>query len=44
MKFLDNLRFGNLFKKKIDDNLLDKFEELLIGSDVGLAMAAQLKK
>ena len=32
-----------LSKKKIDENLLDKFEELLIESDVGPAMAAQLK-
>jgi len=44
MKFFENFKFSNLLsKKKIDDNLLDKFEELLIESDVGPAMAAQLK-
>ena len=43
MKFLDNLRFGNLFsKKKIDENLLNKFEELLIESDVGIQVASDL--
>ena len=36
MKFFENFKFSNLFsKKKIDENLLDKFEELLIESDVG---------
>ena len=45
MKFLDNLRFGNLFsKKKIDENLLNKFEELLIESDVGIQVASDLKE
>ena len=44
MKFFENFKFSNLLsKKKIDENLLDKFEELLIESDVGPAMAAQLK-
>ena len=45
MKFLDNLRFGNLFnKKKIDESLLNKFEELLIESDVGIQVASDLKE
>ena len=44
MKFFENFKFSNLLsKKKIDENLLDKFEELLIESDVGPTMAAQLK-
>ncbi len=44
MKFFENFKFTNLLsKKKIDENLLDKFEELLIESDVGPVMAAQLK-
>ena len=44
MKFFENFKFKNLLsKKKIDENLLDKFEELLIESDVGPVMAAQLK-
>ena len=44
MKFFENFKFSNLLsKKKIDENLLDKFEELLIESDVGPAMAAQLR-
>ena len=44
MKFFENFKFSNLLsKKKIDENLLDKFEELLIESDVGPVMAAQLK-
>ena len=44
MKFFENFKFSNLLsKKKIDENLLDKFEELLIESDVGPAMAVQLK-
>ena len=45
MKFFENLNFSNLFsKKKIDDNLLDKFEELLIESDVGTEIASELKE
>ena len=45
MKFFENLNFSKLFsKKKIDDNLLDKFEELLIESDVGTEMASELKE
>ena len=45
MKFFENLNFSKLFtKKKIDDNLLDKFEELLIESDVGTEIASELKE
>ena len=45
MKFFENFKFSNLFtKKKIDENLLDKFEELLIESDVGAQIAADLKE
>ncbi len=45
MKFFENLNFSNLFsKKKIDNNLLDKFEELLIESDVGTEIASELKE
>ena len=45
MKFFENFKFGNLFsKKKIDSNLLDKFEELLIESDVGTEIASELKE
>ena len=45
MKFFENLKFGNLFsKKKIDDNLLNRFEELLIESDVGTEVASELKE
>ncbi len=45
MKFFENFKFVNLFsKKKIDDNLLDKFEELLIESDVGAEIASELKE
>ncbi len=44
MKLFENFKFNNLFgKKKIDQNLLDKFEELLIQSDVGTQIAAELK-
>ena len=44
MKFFENINFNNLFsKKKIDENLLNKFEELLIESDVGTEMASELK-
>ena len=45
MKFFENFKFGDLFsKKKIDDNLLNKFEELLIESDVGTEIASELKE
>ena len=45
MKFFENLNFSKLFsEKKIDDNLLDKFEELLIESDVGTEIASELKE
>ena len=45
MKFFENFKFSNLFsKKKIDENLLDKFEELLIESDVGTQIASDLKE
>tara|TARA_B100001741_G_scaffold305586_1_gene297989 strand:+ start:659 stop:1537 length:879 start_codon:yes stop_codon:yes gene_type:complete len=45
MKFFENLKFGNLFsKKKIDNDLLDKFEELLVESDVGTEIAFELKE
>ena len=45
MKFFENFNFNNFFsKKKIDKNLLDKFEELLIESDVGVQIASDLKE
>ena len=45
MKFFENLKFINLFsQKKIDENLLDKFEELLIESDVGTQIASDIKE
>jgi len=45
MKLFENFKFSNLFsKKKIDDDLLNKFEELLIGSDVGTEIASDLKE
>ena len=45
MKSFENFRFSNLFnKKKIDENLLNKFEELLIESDVGTQIASDLKE
>ena len=45
MKFFENFKFSNLLsKKKIDDNLLNKFEELLIESDVGTQIASDLKE
>ena len=45
MKLFENFKFGNLFgKKKIDENLLNKFEELLIESDVGTEIASDLKE
>jgi signal recognition particle GTPase len=44
MKFFENLKLSNLFtKKKIDENILNKFEELLIESDVGTQIALDLK-
>jgi len=45
MKFFENFKFSNLFsKKKIDKDLLNKFEELLIESDVGTQIASDLKE
>ncbi len=45
MKFFESMKFTNLFnKKKIDDSLLNKFEELLIEADVGTEVAAELKE
>ncbi len=45
MRLFGNFNFGDLFsKKKIDENLLNKFEELLIESDVGTEMALELKE
>jgi fused signal recognition particle receptor len=45
MKLFENFKFSNLFsKKKIDENLLNKFEELLIESDVGTEVASDLKE
>ena len=45
MKLFKNFQFSNLFsKKKIDENLLNKFEELLIESDVGTEIASYLKE
>ena len=44
MKLFENFNFKNLFsKKKIDESLLNKFEELLIESDVGTEIASDLK-
>tara|TARA_B100000700_G_scaffold33558_1_gene32253 strand:+ start:120 stop:995 length:876 start_codon:yes stop_codon:yes gene_type:complete len=45
MNFFENFKFSNLFnKKKIDEDLLNKFEELLIESDVGTQIASDLKE
>ena len=45
MKLFENFKFSNLFsKKKLDENLLNKFEELLIQSDVGAQIASDLKE
>ena len=45
MKFFESFKFSNLFnKKKIDEDLLNKFEELLIESDVGTQIASDLKE
>jgi len=45
MKFFENFKFSDLFsKKKIDEGLLNKFEELLIESDVGTEIASNLKE
>ena len=45
MNLFENFKFGDLFsKKKIDENLLNKFEELLIQSDVGTEIASDLKE
>ena len=45
MRLFENFKFSGLFsKKKIDEDLLDKFEELLIESDVGTEVASDLKE
>jgi len=45
MKLFENFKFSSLFsKKKINDGLLNKFEELLIESDVGTEIASDLKE
>jgi len=45
MNLFENFKFSDLFsKKKIDENLLNKFEELLIQSDVGTEIASDLKE
>ena len=45
MKFFENFKFSDFFsKKKIDESLLNKFEELLIESDVGTEIASNLKE
>tara|TARA_Y100000816_G_C25771393_1_gene404937 strand:+ start:107 stop:382 length:276 start_codon:yes stop_codon:yes gene_type:complete len=45
MKLFENFKFSNFFsKKRIDENLLNKFEELLIESDVGTQIASDLKE
>ena len=45
MKLFNNFKFSNFFgKKKIDEDLLNKFEELLIESDVGTQIASDLKE
>ena len=45
MKFFQNFKFSDLFgKKKINESLLNKFEELLIESDVGTEIASDLKE
>ncbi len=37
--------FDNIFsKKKIDDRVLDEFEELIISSDAGAEVAKELRK
>jgi len=45
MKLFQNFKFSDLFsKKKINESLLNKFEELLIESDVGTEIASDLKE
>ena len=45
MNLFENFKLSDLFnKKKIDENLLNKFEELLIQSDVGTEIASDLKE
>ena len=45
MKLFENFKFSDFFsKKKIDESLLNKFEELLIESDVGTEIASNLKE
>ena len=37
--------FNNIFsKKKIDSNILEEFEELIISSDAGVDVAKELRK
>ena len=43
MKFFGSFEITNFFKKKIDNKLLDEFEEILIQSDVGIEVAAEIK-
>ncbi len=44
MKFFNNFKINLFNKKKINLELLDKFEELLIEADVGQDLAAKLKE
>ena len=45
MKLLERFNFNNIFgKKKIDEKLLNKFEDLLIEADVGTEIASDLKE
>ncbi len=45
MKLLEGFNFNNIFgKKKIDEKLLNKFEDLLIEADVGTEIASDLKE
>ena len=45
MKLFENFEFCSFFsRKKIDEDLLNKFEELLIKSDVGSQVASDLKE
>ncbi len=45
MKFFGSFEITNFFKKKkIDNKLLDEFEEILIQSDVGIEVAAEIKE
>ncbi len=45
MRLFEKFKINNFFnKKKIDENLLNKFEDLLIESDVGRQIAMDLKE